>query len=192
MSSPRYRLREAGLTDVGTLVDHRHRMYSAIGGSSEAEIAAHDARYRRWARVRLRRRELVGQIAETSDGQPVASGCLWYRPEQPRPQTVREDVTPYILSMFTVPEHRGRGLASRITKALIADARRNGHGQVVLHASPQGRPVYVRIGFERRWEMRYWMDPAMKAAHARRRPTRFPPRRSAVGDTEARPKGGTA
>ncbi|NNN18157.1 MAG: GNAT family N-acetyltransferase, partial [Thermoplasmata archaeon] len=114
--------------------------------------------------------ELVGQIAETRRGEAVGSGCIWYQPEQPRPENARRDVAPYILSMFTVPEHRGHGLASRIARALIEDAKRRGHWQVVLHASPEGRSVYARLGFERRWEMRYWIDPAARAAWKRQRP----------------------
>jgi GNAT superfamily N-acetyltransferase len=157
-------------SDVETLVDHRHRMFSDIGGRTEDEIAVHDNRYRRWLRTRLRRGDLVGMIAETPRGDPAASGCLWFRPDQPRPENTKGDVTPYILSMYTAPEHRGHGLASRITRGLVADAARRGHWQVTLHASPQGRRVYARIGFERRWEMRYWIDPEIHAARKRPRP----------------------
>ncbi|MFZ0700028.1 MAG: GNAT family N-acetyltransferase [Thermoplasmata archaeon] len=169
MPTTQYRLRPARATDVETLIEHRHRMFSDIGGRTESEIAAHDTRYRRWLRARLKRGDLVGQIAETRRGDPAASGCLWFRPDQPRPENLKGDVTPYILSMYTAPEHRGRGLASRITRALVAEAEQRGHWQVTLHASPQGRPIYARIGFERRWEMRYWIDPDIHAAGKRSR-----------------------
>lgn len=148
------------------------------------EIDAHDVRYRRWLRVRLARGELIGWIAASRRGEPVASGCLWYRPDQPRPESLRGDVAPYILSMFTAPEHRGKGLAGRIVRALITEARRAGHWQVVLHASPQGRSVYARLGFERRWEMRYWLDPALRAAvHPRSAPSKRGRRASKSGRT---------
>lgn len=139
-------------------------MFTSIGGRTEESIAAHDARYRRWARENLRRGALIGWIAETPEGEPVASGCLWYRPDQPRPENRRTDVAPYILSMYTAPEHRGHGLARRIVEALMADAKRAGHWQVLLHASPEGRSVYAGLGFERRWEMRFWLDPKARTA----------------------------
>ncbi|NNN18091.1 MAG: hypothetical protein HKL79_07010, partial [Thermoplasmata archaeon] len=81
-----YRLRAARASDLETLVDHRHRMFLSIGGRAEERIAAHDRRYRRWLLARLRRGELVGQIAETRRGEAVGSGCIWYQPEQPRPE----------------------------------------------------------------------------------------------------------
>ena len=167
-----YRLRAVRASDIETLLDHRHRMFSAIGGRTEEQIVGHDRRYRRWLLVRLRRGELVGQIAETRRGEAAASGCIWYRPDQPRPESSGRDVAPYILSMFTAPVHRGHGLASRIVWALIADAKRRGYRQVILHASPEGRSVYARLGFERRWEMRYWIDPADRVAWKRQRPAR--------------------
>jgi len=47
----------------------------------------------------------------------------------------------------TVPEARGRGLAEAVTRTLCEEAFAAGAPLVVLQASPQGRPVYARVGF---------------------------------------------
>lgn len=48
----------------------------------------------------------------------------------------------------TDPEHRGRGLATRLMAAAIEQARVRGLATSSLQASAQGRPVYERLGFD--------------------------------------------
>jgi GNAT superfamily N-acetyltransferase len=73
--------------------------------------------------------------------------------QQPRPGLPAR-LEPYLLSMYTDPAYRGRGLASRIVRATMTWARRNGYRRMTLHAAPLGRGVYRKHGFERTWEMR--------------------------------------
>jgi GNAT superfamily N-acetyltransferase len=148
-------------------------MWSDIGHRTEAEITEHDAGYRRWAKSRLRSGELVGCVAESTDGSAVASGLVWYRPDQPRPK-LPSLVSPYILSMYTEPAWRGRGIATRIVRELLVLIREAGYPNAELHASRFGRRLYGRLGFERTWEMRLWLDPKFvpKAIPARARTRR--------------------
>jgi GNAT superfamily N-acetyltransferase len=163
-----YRIRRATVSDVETLVDHRHRMLVETGLGSVVAVLRHDAEYRRWLRPRLRRGEYVGVLAERA-GAPVASGGLWWRQEIPRPHYGVEG-SPYLASMYTEPGSRGRGLATRIVRALLAEARARRANRVTLHASVMGYPIYRRLGFERTREMRYYLDPRyVRALRARRR-----------------------
>jgi len=149
--------RRTTVADIPLLVDHRHRMWSEIGNRTEAEISEHDARYRPWATDRLRSGELVGVVAESQAGSAAGSGLVWFRPDQPRPK-LPSLVSPYILSMYTEPEWRGRGVASRIVRELLSLCRERGYPNAELHASRFGRRMYKRLGFERTWEMRIWID----------------------------------
>ena len=158
--------RKSTTADLDVLVQHRHRMWSAIGHRTEEEITEHDARYRRWMRPRLRSGELVGFVAHAPGGTSVGSGLVWFRSDQPRPKIPTLTI-PYILSMYTSEEWRGRGIASAIVRRLVAACRDRGYPSVVLHASEQGRSVYRHLGFERTWEMRYWIDPKLRARRAR-------------------------
>ncbi|MGP8076307.1 MAG: GNAT family N-acetyltransferase [Thermoplasmata archaeon] len=159
--SVRVTYRRTTVADVPLLADHRHRMWTEIGNRTEAEITEHDARYRRWTRPRLRSEELVGFVAESPKGTVVGSGIVWFRSDQPRPKIPTLTI-PYILSMYTEVDWRGRGIASGIVRRLVAECRTRGYPSVVLHASEQGRSVYRRLGFERTWEMRYWIDPRLR------------------------------
>jgi len=138
------------------LVDHRHRMWTDIAHHTEAQISDHDTRYQSWARRGLISRELAGVVALSRDGDAVASGLVWFRAEQPRPDFQGFE-SPYILSMFTEPGWRGQGIAARIVQELLIICRERGYPNVGLHASRFGRRIYRRAGFERTWEMRKWI-----------------------------------
>jgi ribosomal protein S18 acetylase RimI-like enzyme len=47
----------------------------------------------------------------------------------------------------TDPAHRRQGLGTRVMRALLADARRRGARTASLQASPDGFPLYERLGF---------------------------------------------
>jgi GNAT superfamily N-acetyltransferase len=149
----RLKLRRASSSDWKILVDHRHRMFGEIGGRTAHQLAAHDRLYRKWMKQRISSGELVLLVIETPGGRIVASGGIWFRSEQPRPESARLQV-PYLLSMYTEPEFRGRGLARRIVREAVRICRRRGYRRVVLHAAPRARPLYRKAGFERTWEMR--------------------------------------
>ena len=55
--------------------------------------------------------------------------------------------TAYISNMFTKPEYRGRGIATRLFELTVAEAKKRGCGKVVLHATDAGRRVYEKLGF---------------------------------------------
>ncbi|MCI4372130.1 MAG: GNAT family N-acetyltransferase [Thermoplasmata archaeon] len=151
---PKVVLRLALPEDAAVLTRHRVGMWRAIGHHSIRAIDRHAAPYRRWLRPRLKSGEVVAYLA-TVEGQVAGSGTLWFMPQEPRPG-IPQGVIPYIMSMYTQPEHQRQGIASAIVRELLRVARRSGAVRVTLHAAPQGRPVYERLGFEPTAEMRLW------------------------------------
>lgn len=145
------RLRRATLRDLDTLVAHRRGMWDDIGGYTDADLDAADQVYRRWARARLASGRLVGWIAEIR-GEPAGSGCVWVQRVQPRPRHPT-GLTPYLMSMYTAPHHRGRGIAARIVGEARHWAKTEGYPRMTLHAALMGRAIYERAGYERTWEM---------------------------------------
>lgn len=49
----------------------------------------------------------------------------------------------------TLPQFRGKGLATIMTNKLLEECIKDGKGYCVLHASAAGEPIYSRLGFER-------------------------------------------
>ncbi|HTP54285.1 MAG TPA: GNAT family N-acetyltransferase [Thermoplasmata archaeon] len=148
------RLRRARASDLELLVAHRRKMWLAIGGRLRAHLDRADPVYRRWVRRELAARHFVGFVVETPDGRPAGSGAIWLVPTQPRPGRLARPRMPYVMSMFTEPEFRGRGVATRIVRAQIRWARDRGYARLFLHASEMGRPIYARLGFAPGNEMR--------------------------------------
>ena len=53
----------------------------------------------------------------------------------------------YVMNMYTHPEFRRRGVATRILTALMDEARKRGVTSVSLEATDMGRPCYEKFGF---------------------------------------------
>lgn len=149
-----FRVRSATTADFELLVRHREQMWIDIGSFRPAEIRAAAGRSRTWIRREVHAGRYLGFIAETPAGRVAGSGAIWIHPTQPRPGPQPRAVAPYILSMYTEPEFRRRGVATRLVVEMLEWARRNGYRRVTLHASTEGRPVYLRLGFEPSNEMR--------------------------------------
>lgn len=150
--TPRITIREATPKDIDVLVAQRHAMYDDFDKYSNAEHRIGDTAYRKWALDLMKKKLFVGFIAFHGE-QAVGGGCIWLRENQPRPGFPARRL-PYLLSMYTKPEYRGLGIASRVVKRAVRWSNEQGFALMSLHASKMGRPVYRRLGWERTWEMR--------------------------------------
>ena len=59
----------------------------------------------------------------------------------------------YITDVYTVPEHRSKGYATKLTEDVIGWLRENGVKDIRLMATEQGRKIYERMGFHPTDEM---------------------------------------
>lgn len=141
------------MRDLDALVCQRRAMWKALGIRNNELHVKGDRVYKRWARTRLKNHELMAWVVKSSDGRVAGGGCVWLQSVQPRPH--RESmVQPYLLSMYTEPRFRRRGVASMVVKEAIDWCKRNKYERLMLHASEMGRKVYSKLGFKRTWEMR--------------------------------------
>lgn len=147
------KLRRATEDDLDTLVDHRRRMWADIGRFTTKERRAEGPIYRRWAKREMRAGQLYALIVETDAGVVAGSGGLWLQPSIPRPRRLRRLLSPYVLSMYTVPRFRNHGVASLIIKEMIEWCKARNYARLTLHASDKGRPVYAKQGFVQGREM---------------------------------------
>ena len=88
------------------------------------------------------------------DGRLIATGGLIALPIPPsffKPQGRNG----YILNMYTIPEKRHRGYASRVLHLLQEKAKEEGFEVIYLRTSEWGRPAYEKAGFQACGD---WMD----------------------------------
>ena len=112
------------------------------------DSAALEAAIATWLGERLDSPSFGAFVAE-SEGRVVGSGGISLYDNPPGPGLTTREA--YVMSMFTEPDARGRGVARAVLAALLDFAREaGGVGRVWLRASEMGRPVYERSGFEPR------------------------------------------
>ncbi|NLB28892.1 MAG: GNAT family N-acetyltransferase [Clostridiales bacterium] len=53
----------------------------------------------------------------------------------------------YITNMYTLPENRGQGIASKLFSLIVEEAKDRGCEKIMLNATTSGRHIYERFGF---------------------------------------------
>lgn len=105
-------------------------------------------RSRSWVEAGLERMRPLARGANEAlfvaeeDGQPVGCAAV----------SIAEDGSATILSMWTAPRHRGRGIATRMLRAIETWAEQRGSHRLVLQVLETNRSaqaLYARAGFRR-------------------------------------------
>lgn len=61
----------------------------------------------------------------------------------------------YIMSVYTLPQYRRKGLSANVLRRLMQSAREKGVRAFELHATAEGEAVYVKEGFVKHKEPTY-------------------------------------
>ena len=142
-----FTLRRATVEDIDLLVELRDAMWREITGEMDiGDVSEALGNTREYFESAVPGGEYVCVLAEAQGRVVGVGGMVMYRkPSQPLSPV---GVEGYILNMLTMPEWRGKGVASAIMRGLLDCAREAGAGLVWLRATEQGRRVYEKFGFE--------------------------------------------
>ena len=155
-----YRIRQAGVEDAATIASHRVAMFRDMGEvpSDALAIGLHSASTAALTEL-LRAGSYVGWLAIDGDGRVIGGAGIDLKPQLPRISHDGGGVTtgsvPLVVNVYTEPGWRRRGIARALMQTLMAWARARRFDRVVLHASDDGRPLYVSLGFVPTNEMRW-------------------------------------
>jgi len=127
-------------------VDMGHRDFAALDRMSAA--------FRPWLLTKMNAREYLAWFAVEEDGTIAAGLGLWLMDWLPHMVGDGAPVRGNIVNVYTRLEHRRKGLARALMNAALDWCRANAVSCVVLHASPEGRPLYESLGFQPTNEMR--------------------------------------
>jgi len=140
-------IRAATPADLRHVLHHRRAMFEEMGYKDRAALEAMEKNAEPFFAARLVDGSYLGWLAVTRAGRVVAGGGVgilaW--PAHPR------DAKPFratIFNVYTEPEYRLRGIARRLMEVMIDWCREAGFGVVNLHASDEGLPLYLSMGFE--------------------------------------------
>ncbi|HTR22314.1 MAG TPA: GNAT family N-acetyltransferase [Gemmatimonadales bacterium] len=156
-----FTIRLATPADAATLARHRVSMFRDMADLPPDQAGALESAARRDLQAWLETGTYVGWVASPADrpAEIIAGAGVQLRPLLPRPRpghpTIREGPEGIVLNVYTERRWRRRGVARRLMETIIAWTHGHGVARLVLHASPEGRPLYEQIGFEATNEMRY-------------------------------------
>ena len=143
-------VRDATVDDVRALAHHRTAMFLDMGSITPADAPALLEAAAAWMREAIPAGTFRAWVAITADGIVVGGAGMQLRPIIPRPRPgggIRHGVQGLLVNVYTEPAWRRRGIGEALVRRAVADARRWGLTNVVLHASAQGRSLYERLGF---------------------------------------------
>ena len=126
--------RRAVLADVEQLIALRLAMHEEIGKSGDDP-----ARLRAYFERTIASEVFIGWLACEGERTVACSGLVLYDPPAGK--------TAYLMNMYTVPSHRGRGVAGELVRRQLDEAHARGAVWIRLRAEPKARPVYERAGF---------------------------------------------
>lgn len=147
---PPWSIRQATIDDIEQLVRLRLAMMAEVAGPRGGGVDPDSGKAlaeanRSYMEETMPTGEFAAYIVESGGAMVATSGLRVYR-MAPHTGNLR-GIGAYVLNMYTVPEWRGRGLASALLERLVEHAREAGAMSVSLRATAAGRPVYERYGF---------------------------------------------
>lgn len=148
---------EAGKADIDELVRLRiEYMIDDFGSVSDYERECMEKQLPDYFNRKLGD-ELIAFVAR--DGNKIVSVAYLHIIEMPANSILLNGIYGEVLSVYTEPEYRGKGLCSQLMKNLLEYGKKRGLGRVDLSATKKGYPIYKKVGFEdkeqRYTEMRY-------------------------------------
>lgn len=167
-SHPSFTVRQAGATDIPVLAHHRAAMFRDMGQLASHQEETLERSTASYLHEALPRGEYLAWVAE-DEGTPAAvigGAGVQLRPILPRPRPGSDDLElgpeAIVLNVYVEPAWRRRGVAEALMRAILDALAARGIRRIVLHASPDGRRLYERLGFVPTNEMR--LGPGTKAA----------------------------
>ena len=90
--------------------------------------------------------ELIAFIAK--DEGKIVSAAYLHIIEMPANSILLNGLYGEVLSVYTEPEYRGRGLCSTLMRNLVEYGKKRGLGRIDLSATDEGYPIYAKVGFK--------------------------------------------
>lgn len=139
-------VRLASKEDIPALVRLRLAYFEEeFGALPQAQLEAISAQLPQYFAAHLGE-ACIAAVAALPNGHLAACALLTVT-ESPANPSFPNGRQGYVLGVFTEPQHRGRGLATRIMQQILAESRRLRLDTVRLSASEMGKGIYERLGF---------------------------------------------
>jgi GNAT superfamily N-acetyltransferase len=138
----RLNYKKATQSDIPHLVTHRKQQLIDEGASPDTNIDKELADY---FAASISDGSFIAWLAAEGEQIVATSGICFYR----LPPTYYNPTgrVAYVTNMYTAPKYRRQGIASRLLDLVVDEAVMREYKFVRLHASVDGKPLYVKKGF---------------------------------------------
>ncbi len=139
-------LRRAMVEDVEELVELR---LALMHSDNEHDEQTDDESWKKATRLyfleSLPAGTFIAWVAEAQGKIVACSGLVFFQ----KPPSIGNlsGLEGYILNMYTLPQWRGQGLATKLLQKLLDHAKQTKAGRVWLMATAPGKPIYEKAGF---------------------------------------------
>ncbi|QWC21126.1 GNAT family N-acetyltransferase [Bacillus haikouensis] len=150
-----YKTRNATEAEIPLMADHWHSMaceMSEIDGITKPDIH----RVEEVKSLFIKEYEagqLIFRVAVDESNQLAACAGGLIRTEYPYPLAGEESLFGWVISVYTLEDHRHNGLASTLTDEVCEWLKQKGAKRARLWSSSSGRSVYEKCGFKPMMDM---------------------------------------
>ena len=146
MNSIQYDFSRASEKDIEEIVCLRIALLKELGeitSIQEEQLVLSSTK--KYFKETLSNNEFISYIAK-SNGEAVGVSGIVFLKRPPYLENLN-GIEAYILNMYTIPEHRGRGISKKLLESCIEECRNSGVKRVWLHTSDDGKGLYQKKGF---------------------------------------------
>jgi len=141
-------LRKASLDDIELLIRLRiDYLTEDKGKPSQQEETLIKEQLEEYFLKHIPNNSFIGILAEAND--KIVSVAYLAVSEKPANQVFITGVTGTILNVLTYPEHRRKGIATKVLSKLIEEAKIVGVSHIDLSATTDGISLYEKMGFKK-------------------------------------------
>ncbi|WP_293058707.1 GNAT family N-acetyltransferase [Okeania sp. SIO2B3] len=147
-------IRTANLSEYHIIAEHLYKMWQALGvpiDSIESNWLEITKEYIDNAREKL---FYQGFIAEVDNKIVGSVSCQIFSGLYPNILKAEYRKYGYIWGVYVEANYRRQGIAKKLMEEAIAYLKSLSCTKAILHASPQGKPLYSHLGFDKSNEMR--------------------------------------
>ena len=136
-------IRLANLDDLDALVQLRLGFAREVG-DPDADMTPLAEATREYLAAKMPTGEYRAWVAEVDDGIVAVSGLVLFE-NLPRNRNL-SGLEAYITSMYTIPEWRGKGVATGLLREILTFVKGTDARRAWLRATEAGWPIYAKAG----------------------------------------------
>ncbi|UCH56762.1 MAG: GNAT family N-acetyltransferase [Candidatus Bathyarchaeota archaeon] len=144
------------MSDIPVLLDFRGRMFRSMIGDS-FDYGKYREFDKKFFERNMEDEGVIVWVVESKADEVVAGVAVSFYDLPPKPWNT-EGRYAHIFNLYTDPDHRRKGLASKLMQASMKYAESIGVPHVTLHTSDMGKPLFLSLGFEESNEMSIVVD----------------------------------